>query len=324
MAITSRQGEVRRARSEAVRARAELGIDPDSPVDVFSAIRRAGLWVVFNEFDNLLGAMSREGVGGIMVNSARPLGLQRYTAAHELGHWYLHNDDVVWDTDEEMMRGNSFPEVAAQEFAAHFLMPRRLVNHTLRKLGVDHGGQIDPVTAYSLGRNLGVSYEATLRQLQNINAITFAERVELAKATPASIKASLAGGRQVDRNAAVWAPSLSEMEQLEVTVGDEVAISLPENRTTGYRWNAPKTDAPLSLVQDEFISGDAQQIGASGRHNLIFRAEAEGVWQQPLLLQRKTREPSRPSRQLSLNATVRLTPERENARILGDSNGQGN
>jgi Zn-dependent peptidase ImmA (M78 family) len=320
--MTTRQAEILRAQGVAKRARAELGLDPDSPVDVFAAIRRAGLWLLFNETEHLLGAMSREGVGGIMINPARPLGMQRYTAAHELGHWYLHPDDVVWDSEDENNPRDPIKELGAQEFAASFLMPRRLVNHTLRRLGVELGGHIDDVTAYRLGLNLGVSYEAILRQLQSINAITFAERAELARSTPASIKASLTGGRSVNRDAAVWETSVDEMERLEVTLGDEIAISLPENRTTGYRWNVSNADVPLNLVQDNFIRSDEQLIGTPGHRKLIFRAEGEGVWQQQLVLQRKTREPSPSTQQLSLNATVRLTPARENARIITDPNDQ--
>jgi Zn-dependent peptidase ImmA (M78 family)/predicted secreted protein len=318
--MTTRQSEILRARSASARARAELGVDPDSPVDVFAAIRNAGLWVVFNEFDNLLGAMSREGVGGIMINSGRGRGMQRYTAAHELGHWYLHQDEVVWDTDEQMMRGSSLREVAAQEFAASFLMPRRLINHTLRRLGVERGGNIDAVKAYSLAQTLGVSYEAVLHQLRHIDAITFAQHSTLSQITPRRIKAYLTGGRLVDRNAAVWAPTLQEMEQLEVTVGDEIVVSLPENRTTGYRWNVEDAGDGLVVVGDGFVRGDETQIGAAGRRNLVFLASEEGVSEQRLLLQRKMRELSPPREQLSINATVRLTPERENARIVSDPN----
>jgi Zn-dependent peptidase ImmA (M78 family) len=318
--MTIRHAEILRAQGAAKRARAELGLDSDSPVDVFAAIRRAGLWLLFNETEHLLGAMSREGVGGIMINPARPVGLQRYTAAHELGHWYLHPDEVVWDSEDETNRSDPIKELGAQEFAASFLMPRRLVNHTLRKFGVELGGRIDDATAYRLGLSLGVSYEAILRQLQKINAITFAERAELARSSPASIKASLTGGRSVNRDAAVWQTSVDEMERLEVVLGDEIAISLPENRTTGYRWRVSDTHVPLNLVQDNFVRSDDRLIGASGRRDLFFRAESEGDWQQLLLLQRKTREPSPPAQQLSLNAKVRLSPARENAKIIARPN----
>lgn len=315
--MPTRQGEVLRARAEAARAHANLGIDPNEPIDVFAAIRRAGIWLVFNEFDGLLGAMSREGVGGVMVNSARGVGMQRFTAAHELGHWYLHDGSVVWDTDEQMMRDGSLQEVGAQEFAAAFLMPRRLVNHSLRALGVERGGNINATVAYSLSRNLGVSYEGVLVQLQRIGAISRGQQVQLTKRSPASIKSSLVGGRRVEPSAQVWTPSVTQLDQLRVTVGDEIAVELPENRTTGYRWDLSQANPQLTILSDEFVRGDSDIIGAPGHRNLVFRADDTGVLEQALPLRRVAQSESAPAEVLHLRADVRLPPERENALILG-------
>lgn len=314
--MPTRQAEVLRARTQAARAHAELGIDPDEPIDVFAAIRRAGIWLVFNEFDNLLGAMSREGSGGVMVNSARSVGMQRYTAAHELGHWYLHSQAVIWDTDEEMMHGGGLVEVGAQEFAAAFLMPRRLVNHTLRRLGVDHGGHVDAITAYSLARNLGVSYQAALIQLRRIGAISHARQTQLAKRTPASIKSSLVGGRRVEPSAQVWTPAITGLADLRVTVGDEIAVTLPENRTTGYRWDVSAKNNGLAVVSDEFVRADGSLIGSPGLRNLVFRADAVGVVERPLPLRRAAQPNSIPAETIRLKVDSRLSPERANAELI--------
>ena len=67
----------------------ELSIDPTRQVDVFSICEEVGLWLAFLPMDGLLGAFVPEGAGGVMITNRRPITVQRYTAAHELGHWRL-------------------------------------------------------------------------------------------------------------------------------------------------------------------------------------------------------------------------------------------
>ena len=78
----------------------ELGVDQTSPIDPFRAIEEAGLVLSFKPLRDLLGAILPGEVSGVLINSARPASLQRYTAAHELGHWFLHQDVLRLDTDE--------------------------------------------------------------------------------------------------------------------------------------------------------------------------------------------------------------------------------
>src|SRR5579871_1638985 len=58
-------------------------------IDVFSATLRLGLPLLFRPLRGLLGAFLRDPIPGVLVTTERPLSIQRLTAAHELGHFWL-------------------------------------------------------------------------------------------------------------------------------------------------------------------------------------------------------------------------------------------
>src|SRR5438105_9627169 len=60
-----------------------------------------------------------------------------------------------------------------------------------------------------------------------------------------------------------------------VDVGDRVTVSLPENPTTGYRWQVEVDDAVLRLVDDRFEAPTPAR-GAGGRRVLVFDAAGAG------------------------------------------------
>lgn len=73
----------------------------------------------------------------ILVNQNHPITRQRYTIAHELGHYFLHAPDAdVIDTDLNLFRGGPDSEdhpskrrqeIQANMFAAALLMPAEFV-----------------------------------------------------------------------------------------------------------------------------------------------------------------------------------------------------
>jgi inhibitor of cysteine peptidase len=61
-------------------------------------------------------------------------------------------------------------------------------------------------------------------------------------------------------------------------IGDLIEIRLPENPTTGYRWQLPPLDggATVELESDEYdVSSPA--VGSGGLRRLSFRAVREGA-----------------------------------------------
>src|SRR5712691_6731407 len=82
----------------------EVSVDQSEQIDVFGMCEELGLWLAFLPMDNLLGAFVAEGAGGVLVTTQRPIPLQRYTAAHEIGHWRLdHGHGLALDGEEHIL-----------------------------------------------------------------------------------------------------------------------------------------------------------------------------------------------------------------------------
>jgi len=230
----------------------ELGVDQREPIDPFAAIERLGLVLSFKPLDDLLGVILPGDPGGVLINSARPAPLQRYTAAHELGHWYLDQDALRLDTEATVVgKQNDNRELDAQTFAAHFLMPLELIYMTAHRYGLRRGVDAEPADVYQVARDMHVSYEAAVRQLTNSKLITVANRSALLRVRPASIKRALADGLALpDPRGDVWL--VDEPEDaiaLEVSVGDAIVVRLEECPSTGYRWTDESRDEVGSVHQ---------------------------------------------------------------------------
>src|SRR6185369_6946460 len=72
-------------------------------VDVFGAITEREVSLVFRPLDGLLGAFLPHPVPGIVVTTERGLAVQRFTAAHEFGHFELQHPVSV-DAEEILVR----------------------------------------------------------------------------------------------------------------------------------------------------------------------------------------------------------------------------
>lgn len=241
-----------------------LDIDQERAVDPFAAIDRLGLDLVIAKLDNLLGAVLPDGHGGVLITSERPVGVQRYTAAHEIGHWILHSDQLRLDGAGEVL-GNPTAEWErqAQLFAAYFLMPPPLMEAAVARHGVQRGN-VRPEQVYLISRDVGVSYEAAIHRLTTMRLISGSEADALHRVGRLdALKGAFDGHRPVDGYAEMWSvDQMLDRVTVPVREGDDVLIMLPENRTTGWRWldeaalhvrrngvrrprpTAPRTEAP--------------------------------------------------------------------------------
>lgn len=119
------------------------------PVDVVAAAKAIGVSVFFDVLpDGISGKIQRDERGKyyIVANRSEPEVRQRFTIAHELGHYIYHRaliGDGVSDTPAYRAPDTSvydktplepFHETQANQFAANLLMPRNLI----RKAEVDH------------------------------------------------------------------------------------------------------------------------------------------------------------------------------------------
>lgn len=132
-------GELRAVHA-ADQALKRLDIDQAQPVDVYDAIDRAGLYLAFGPLSGILG-VSLPTLSGIMVTTLRRKAIQRYTAAHELGHCILHKDEPMILDDEHKIEGASplERERQAQLFASAFLMPADLALESAHRFGISPG-----------------------------------------------------------------------------------------------------------------------------------------------------------------------------------------
>lgn len=232
----------RSRRADALVAAAEtldaLMIDQSYVIDPFAAIDQLGLTLSITKLDNLLGAVVPRGTGGVLITSERSPAIQRYTAAHEIGHWILHEDQLQVDDETEVLgRPSNEMEREAQLFAGYFLMPPALLNKAVSVYGLS-AGRIAPEEVYRLGRDLDVSYEAAARRLHAAQFLDDALlRDILAFGRMRAMQRASAGHRPADGLADMWdASSDEDVVSLVVEEHDEVLIGLPEQRLAGWRW----------------------------------------------------------------------------------------
>ena len=267
----------------AQRALKQAGVDFEAPIDVFDAIERERVWLIFQRLDRLYGAYRRHATPGIVVNSGHPTRLQRFTAAHELGHHLLGHDISVDAQDEVERAGATLPaqEVQAQAFAATFLMPVQLVNRGLAHIGLKRDPRtMTPEQIYRLSLELGSSYAATVTQVRALDRITVNNARQLHKAHPIDIKTDLAlGHRPANARADVW--PLTETDNgrtLWVTAADEIHASLQESPSSGFRWRPVGADDGVEVLGEEPLrpesDGTSLVYGASRVRHLWWRAIA--------------------------------------------------
>ena len=261
---------------------AETGISPGEPVPIFDLIEDRGIWLSFEAgLDRLLGTYLRiDDAAGIAVNAARPLALQRFTAAHELGHHELGHESHL-DLEATITQPSQDPrELQAQTFAASLLMSELAIEAQLEHWGHDPDRpKLNAVDVYSISAELGVSYRAAVTQLRVLGKIPAAFAQELCKVPPRRIKQTLLGGRRPDHQwASVRRLTLADHQrEVVLNVADEVDVSLPEMPASGYEWVLPSDigDA-LTLVNDRHESSDPDLTGtlfcATDRRHVTLKA----------------------------------------------------
>jgi len=268
---------------------AELGVDQTRRVDVFGLCEQVGLWLAFFPLDGLLGSYLPEGSGGVLITTQRPVSIQRYTAAHELGHWRLHHGRAPLFVSEDQVLGDTSDESEqlAQVFAAALLMPPPLVYNTLQLMGAHD--EMSGVHAYAVARVAGVSYEAAVRQLANLEVINPARANELLKIKPLKIKTQVGHGRRpVIGTADVWpVDERWHGQQLQIHADDEIVISLPENRSTGYRWFLESHTPPRQPTPEPPALQLPEPVGqlalVNQRENLVNRlSKMSGAIRNPV------------------------------------------
>jgi hypothetical protein len=242
-------------------------------IDVFEAAARLNLPLVLRPLDGLLGAYLPHPIPGVIVTTQRPLSIQRFTGAHELGHYRLEHLPSL--DDENILRRMALPnasamfgpnmqEVEADAFAVAFLMPRWLIEwHCLRQ-GWQSRDLANAPVVYQLSLRLGTSYEATTWTLQRLNLISASTGQHLRGTQPRSIKVDLLSDYQPPNyRGDVWL--LTERDgdtRIDGSRNDLFILRLPEHSGGGYLWNFDELKASgFAVVRDFVEPTDSEGIG---------------------------------------------------------------
>ena len=255
-------------------------------IDVFEAIGDLDIPLVFKPLESALGLCLPSPLRGIMVTTKRGLHIQRFTAAHELGHDALEHQGSV---DREILErgpnspsdGRDLQEIAAEAFAAEFLLPRWLYRHHIRAQGWTIADDLRrPETIYQLSLRMVASYEATCWGLLSHQIMLYDQVRELSKAKLGELKAGLGEGHKPsDSWADVW--KVTQRDNGATLLGnpdDLLRIELEETPSSGYRWGVE------ALAPDDWeLLADTSQFqtspvlyGAPSRRVVVARPRHGG------------------------------------------------
>jgi Zn-dependent peptidase ImmA (M78 family)/predicted secreted protein len=277
---------------DAFRMQENLGEGARS-VDVFHVIDELGLPLEFRALDGLLGTCTRvdDASVGILITTRGDLHLQRFTAAHELGHFVLEHEGS-FDREVGMpgqIVGRDPLEVQADAFAAEFLMPKWLIAGAAQRRGWWAADRLStPEIAYQLSLRLGLSYEATCWGLLAQECISRPAAEQLRKIAPKKSKqAALRGVALEDPWADVWRLDTGDNgATLDAGPTDLFVVELEERASAGFAWDLEQAVANGFSVVSDFSEFDQSIVGGPSMRRLVFRAPARGVYQLQLTLRR--------------------------------------
>jgi inhibitor of cysteine peptidase len=95
-------------------------------------------------------------------------------------------------------------------------------------------------------------------------------------------------------------------KEVALRVGQQLALSLPENASTGYRWDVEEGDGSLLEIRQAEATYPSSAIGSAGRAHWIVRAKAAGTTRLGLKLWRRWEGDKPPAERYDLR--VRILP----------------
>lgn len=242
-------------------------------INVFAAISKLDVPLLFRPLDGLLGAFLNFPTRGILVTTQRPLSIQRFTAAHELGHCMLNHQPSL--DDENILRrmtmneqpGQDLQEVEADGFAAAFLLPKWLIANHMKRQNITTTHLRRPNVIYQLSLRLGVSYEAFCWTLVRYKMINPKQARELLLTQRRALKEALLDGhRPTNYRGDVWL--LTERDagtRIDGSRNDLFILKLTEHSNGGYLWNIDELrDSGFAIVRDEVVEIETESVGDPG------------------------------------------------------------
>ena len=242
-------------------------------VNIFAAIHELDVPLLLRPLDGLLGAFLNFPSPGILVTTQRPLSIQRFTAAHELGHCILDHQPSL-DDDNILRRmpinaepGQDLQEVEADGFAVAFMMPKWLLALHMKRQHWTTPDLRRPNIVYQLSLRLGVSYEALCWTLVRYKMIPNKQARELLQTRPRFLKeALLAAYTPNNYRGDVW--MLTDRDagaRIDGSRNDLFVLKLKEHSNGGYLWNIEQLrESGFAIVGNEVESLESDSVGDPG------------------------------------------------------------
>jgi hypothetical protein len=138
-----------------------------TPIDPIALAEKIGLTVSLGDLDPGVGGLISKGMGAkfpmIILNGSDATVRQRFTAAHELGHFFRHGNAEAYGyvdrRDDLSSTGNDPAERWSNQFAAELLMPRYVVRKWFS----------EDWSLARMAKEFGVSDIAMTYRLKNLN-----------------------------------------------------------------------------------------------------------------------------------------------------------
>jgi len=157
----------------------------DAPVDIkkiaeFFKIDIKPMLFSNNDISGAIKIKGRSGNPVVVVNKEHILERQRFTIAHEIGHFLLHGSDInemhidaaspVYFRDGNAVSSTTdIKEMQANQFAAELLMPREmLAKDLLGEYKMRNDDDYDMLTIEKLAKNYKVSKPAMIKRVGSL------------------------------------------------------------------------------------------------------------------------------------------------------------
>lgn len=239
-----RREELLRATGQAALIRDHNPTGNRTSFDIGGVVARMGVPVIYRPLNKLWGACVSvdEEHRGILVTNKLGRHVQRFTLAHEFGHYLLGHqmslDETVGFAGRFDEDGKPDEEYAADTFASELLAPKRLIRASAKRHRWTRALLTQPPTVYQLSVRLGISFPAAAWALAAHDLITKQAAQDLQGQKVLKLKHALVGKSLLEDSwADVWHITSADTGTfLEAGPNDVFAIHLQENASAGFLW----------------------------------------------------------------------------------------
>lgn len=141
------------------------------PVNIVEVAKKADVLIKRAPSKKFSGLLYRKGnIAFMAISNSEPLVRQRFTIAHELGHFFMHpnKDTFIKFRDNKKNISRGIREIHANQFAAALLMPRKFIEKDVKNFK-DIGLTSEEIKF--LAKKYQVSEEAMNFRLINLNLL---------------------------------------------------------------------------------------------------------------------------------------------------------